>query len=476
MPRPEPVDPGPRLLTRAVLAWALWDWGSAAFNAVVTTFVFTVYLTSRAFGEADHTSSALGAALTVAGITVALLAPITGQRADRAGRRTWWLGFFTAVVVILSAALFFVRPDPAYLWLGVALVALATVFFEFAQVNYNAMLPGIATAATLGRVSGIGWGAGYFGGIVLLLLLVVGFIAPDVGWFGVSDADGLDVRTAMLVAAGWFAISALPVLVTVRDPHPGAASARSAGATSVGVLGPRTLGRRRVPGLLGAYRRLWHTIGDLFGRDRHAVYFLVASAVFRDGLVGVFTFGGIIAAGTFGFSASTVIAFGIAANVVSGVATVASGALDDRWGPKRVIVCSLSSMIVAGVALFVFRDGGPVAFWVLGLFLCVFVGPAQSASRSYLVRLLRPGQEGVMFGLYATTGRAVSFLAPLMFSASIALGGAVVAGPAQHFGILGLVFVLGLGLILLAPVRPAAPLSGHPAAHTARADGPTATP
>lgn len=102
-----------RHLTRPVLAWAAYDWGSAAFNAVITTFVFTVYLTSSSFGPKDETSSTLGLGLAIAGLVIAVLAPVTGQRADRAGRRTFWLGVNTAVVFVCSAGLYFVRPDPA---------------------------------------------------------------------------------------------------------------------------------------------------------------------------------------------------------------------------------------------------------------------------------------------------------------------------------------------------------------------------
>ena len=143
---------------------------------------------------------------------------------------------------------------------------------------------------------------------------------------------------------------------------------------------------------------------------------------------------------------------------MAGVATIAVGALDDLLGPKRVIVFSLVAMCLAGSALFVWHDGGAHVFWVWGLLLCVFVGPAQSASRSFLARLVPAGREGEVFGLYATTGRAVSFLAPLSFAVFVEVGRAVLpAGvDAQYFGVLGLVLVLLAGLLLLLPVPPPA--------------------
>ena len=157
----------------------------------------------------------------------------------------------------------------------------------------------------------------------------------------------------------------------------------------------------------------------------------------------MFTFGGIIAAGTFGFELSQVIFFAIFGNVVAAVGAVIGGFLDDRVGPKAVIIGSLVGLLIAGTVILVLGNGdyvffgtawaGSTTFWVFGLFLCLFVGPAQSSSRAYLARLAPHGESGELFGLYATTGRAVSFLAPSLFTLCIALATPLVAagrGPA----------------------------------------------
>ena len=385
---------------RRVVAWTFWDWGSAAFNAVVTTFVFTVYLTGSAFGNKDVVSAQLGWALAIAGLLVAVLAPITGQRSDTSGRRKLWLGVNTFIVVGLTAAMFFVEASPDFLLLGLVLVAAGNVFFEFASVNYNAMLSQVSTARTIGQVSGFGWGMGYIGGIVLLLIVYFGFINPDVGLFGVTGENGLAVRVTMLIAAAWFGLFALPVLFSVPEYHSPAAVRR-----------PRVSFLRSYVVLAQDIRRLWTT-------SRHTVYFLIASAIFRDGLAGVFTFGGVLAAS--GFSPGEVIIFAIAANVVAGAATIIAGALDDRLGAKPIIVTALIGLIVFGLIVFLLHDGGQIVFWTAGLALTLFVGPAQSASRTFLARLIPAGREGEVFGLYATTGRAVSFLAPTAFAISLA--------------------------------------------------------
>lgn len=451
-----PAVPAPprRLLTKEVVVWAAYDWGGAAFNAVITTFVFTVYLTGSAFGSRDTTDRALALGLGLAGLLIALLAPVSGQRADRGGRPTFWLGVYSTVVLLVSYSLYFVRPDPSYLWLGVGLLGVGHVFQELAGVNYNALLNRISTPATVGRVSALGWGAGYVGGILLLLLLYVGFISPEVGWFGVTASDGMNVRVAMLFAATWFGVSMLPLLVVMR--RRGGRRGVGGAPRAEGAAGEPTTGSGRWPsGVAAAYRRLWHTITALHREQPQTLRFLLASAVFRDGLAGIFTFGTVVAVGSYGFTPATALLFGIVANVVAGVATIASGWFDDRVGPKRVMAVSLATMIAVGVAVFALQGRGAVVFWSLGLLLVVFVGPVQTASRSFLARVIPDGRDGEIFGLYTTTGRAVSFLAPWMFGLSIDLGRRVIGpeGNAQPWGILGLMAVLLAGLLLLLPVR-----------------------
>lgn len=437
------------------IAWCLWDAGGASVNAVATTFVFAVYLTSASFGNQSLSSQAVSIGMTIAGVIVAFTAPITGQRADRRGKGTFWLMVFSAVIVVCLAAMFLVAPRPEFLWLGVFLLAVMTMFFEFATVNYYAMLPRISNASNVGRISGIGWASGYFGGIILLMFLNFGFIAEN-NFMGIDTANGMGVRVAMLVAALWSLVLFTPVILAVR-----------------GRVLTDTQDTER-ESIFASYKRLLSTIVWLFKHAPNVAYFLVASAIFRDGLTGVFTFGGIIAAVTFGFSPGEVILFAVAANVIAGIATSIFGILDDRIGPKRVMVISLIALVLTCLAVFLFHSGGKVVFWIFGLFMTIWVGPAQSASRSFLARRIPPGHEGEVFGLYQTTGRSVTWLAPLMFTVFIGVGSHLtsfyppslaavttgVAGPmipiheqSQYWGILGVAVVLLLGLLMLIPVR-----------------------
>ena len=415
-----------------IAAWGLWDWGSSGFNTVIVTFVFSVYLTGSVGKHLPGSLSATtwyGISVGVAGLLIAVLAPVTGQQADAAGHRRRSLAIYSALVTVSIVGLFWVRDDHSYFFLGAALIGLGSIFFEIAAVFYNSMLRQISTPANIGRVSGFGWSMGYFGGIFLLLFCYFGFISgetdsPTGGFFHVSTADGYNIRVVALVAAVWFALSALPVLFRIPEVPPT---------------------ERRRQTIAGAYRDLFHDIAHLVRTDRDAATFLLASAVFRDGLAGVFHFGAILAASVYGFTAGNVLIFGAAANIVAALGALVAGRFDDRSGPRTVILVSLVGLLISGgVVMFL---SGQAAFWTFGLLLCLFVGPAQSASRTFLARLTPPGNEGQMFGLYATTGRAVSFLSPLLFALF------VFVFKADRAGIAGILLVLAVGLLLVLRVR-----------------------
>ena len=340
------------------------------------------------------------------------------------------MAMWTLVVVALMASLFFIENEPAWFWPGIVIMAIGAVAFEFAEVSYFAMLRQVSTPDNVGRVSGIGWSAGYFGGIFLLLICYVGFIAGEGGAFGLSTSDGMNVRVVALVAAAWFLLFALPTFFRVPEIDPDADIDAS---------------------YAQSYRRLFGELRQLWREDPRSIKFLVAQAVFRDGLAGVFTFGAILAVTVYGLSPADVLLFGIAANVVSALGALGAGFLDDRIGPRPVILWSLGLMVVTSLAL-LFVDG-PAWFWPLGLTLCLFVGPAQSAARSYLARIAPEGREGQMFGLYVTTGRAVSWMAPAAFAALVAIFGTDRAG----IGGIALVLVVGMTLFALVPKNPASP-------------------
>jgi UMF1 family MFS transporter len=414
---------------RQIISWALWDFGATGLNAVVVTFVFSIYLTNTVGADLPGAISAtswLGWALGAAGLVVALLAPVTGVWVDAPWRRRRVLAVLSATAVVLISAMSLVRDDHRYLALGLVLLGCASACNELATVPYNAMLRQLSTPQTSGQISGFGLGLGYFGSVTLLSVVYLGFISGDGGMLGLPVEDGQNVRAAMVFTAVWFGLFAVPVLLAVPSVKPGPLEQQSVG-------------------FVGGYRKLWTDIRSEWRRDHNVVYYLIASAVFRDGLTGIFAFGAVLGVRVYGVSEADVLLFGVSASTIAAVGAVLGGLLDDRFGAKPVIVVSLAAMIAVGLTLMTLN--GALAFWMCGLALCLFIGPTLSAARTLMLRMSAHGKEGVAFGLYTTTGRAVSYLAPFLFSLFIAVFGT------DRAGMGGLVVVLAAGLLAMLAVR-----------------------
>lgn len=402
---------------RTVVSWCLWDFGSNAFNTVMLSFVFSVYVTKAVAADDTRGQQVFANWQTVAGIVVAVAAPLVGAWGDRVRNRKGVLAVLTLLVVACVAACWFVRPEDQYLFLGAGLIAGAQVAQGMAEIFYNAMLTQISTPATIGRISGLAWGLGYFGGVICLVVAAIGFVQNA---FGLPTADSINIRAIALFCAAWLLVMSLPVMF----------------------LGPPSLPRER-SARFNPLRAYADIVRILRGRPRMA-HFLLASAIYRDGLTAVFTFAGVIAAISYGFSSTEVLYFGLAANVAAALGTWILGSLDDRLGPRPVIIGTLLTMVVAGVIILVW-PAKPV-FWVGGMVISSMVGAVQSASRTLLARLLEPGEENEIFGLYATVGRAVSFLAPALVALFTKFLGV-------RLGLLGIIVTLALGLLVFLPLR-----------------------
>jgi UMF1 family MFS transporter len=409
---------------KAIFSWCLYDWANSAYPTVVTTFVFGAYFTKAVAATPESGTAAWGYTVGAAGLAVALLGPVLGAVADQGGRRKPWLAAFTAGGALTTALLWFTLPDPAFIPWALVLVALSSVAFEFGMVFYNAMLPDLVGPERVGRVSGWGWGLGYAGGLTCLVIALFGFVQAETPLLGVSTEAAGHVRAVTLLAAAWFALFAVPLFAFTPDRP----------AIRLGVVSAVVEG-------LGAVRATLRDIRNYASILR----FLVARMFYADGLVTLFAVGGIYAAGTFGMTFGEVVQFGIALNVTAGLGAFAFAWADDRLGAKPVIAIALVALIALGGAALLVTS--KIAFWVIGMALGVFVGPAQAASRSLMARLAPPEMRTEMFGLYALSGKATAFLGPLAF------GFATDLFDSQRAGMATILVFLTVGLVLLLPVR-----------------------
>jgi UMF1 family MFS transporter len=439
----------------AVISWIFFDWAAQPYFTLITTFVFAPYFAGFVAPDPASGQALWGFATAAAGLMIALMSPVLGAIADASGRRKPWIAGFGALLVLGSGLMWIGKPgDPGIIAPLLLAYAIASVGAEFATVFNNAMMPTLVPPHRIGRLSGTGWATGYAGGI-LSLILVLGFLAanPETGrtLFGLTPLLGLDPvthqgdRITGPLTGIWFIIFVLPMFLLTPD-YPAKLPLRAA--------------------LREGLIELRQTLGELPQRQSMAT-FLLANMIYTDGLVSLFAFGGIYAAGTFGWQTIQIGTFGIILTIAGTLGAWLGGKLDDRLGPKRVISGSMLILLLAIAAILLVDkdsvlfikvdppqpDGGLFsgaaerAYLVLGCLIGAAGGPLQAASRTLLIRLAPKDRIAQYFGLFALTGKVTSFIGPLLIGAITAVTASQKAGMAV------LVVFFVAGLVLLARVR-----------------------
>jgi len=447
---------GPTRASRAgIVGWVLFDWSMQPFFTLVTTFVFAPWFAAHLARDPATGQAQWGYATAAAGLVIALLSPVLGAIADALGRHKPWVAAFGALMMLGSSVLWLAAPGhPGAVALALGGFVIGTIGAEFATVFNNAMMPHLVPREELGRLSGTGWAVGYVGGL-LSLVLVLGFLAaePESGrtllgltpLFGLDPASGAGARASGPLSALWFLVFVLPMFLFTPDSRHGGRAAETIGS-GLARLADTARDLRATPGL---------------GR------FLVANMVYTDGLVALFAFGGIYAAGVFGWSTIELGIFGILLTVTGTIGAYAGGRLDDRFGSKAVVLGALS-VLIAMLALVVSIDRGhiffvvPVASAAGGLFagtaakvyllagaiIGLAAGPLQAASRTQLARMAPADAITRFYGFFALSGKVTSFMGPLAV--------AIVTdwSDSQRAGAGVLAIFLVTGFVLMAGVTP----------------------
>ncbi|MGO1119466.1 MFS transporter [Rhodovibrionaceae bacterium A322] len=408
----------------ALASWFLYDWASSAFPTIIITFIFSAYVTKALAETPELGTSYWGWAMGISGLAIAVASPLFGAVVDQMGRRRPWLVGCSLLAIFSGFLLWTVEPHPAYLLPALIYAAVGNFGFETAQVFYNASLGDVAPKGKIGRISGWAWGLGYAGGLTCLMICLFVFVQPEVAPFGLDKSNQEHVRATGPFVSLWYLIFALPLFLLLPDRPASGLSLSKALSKGLSTLG-NTL--KALP------------------KEKGILRFLIARMLYIDGLNTLFAFGGIYAAGTFGFSFEEILIFGILINVTSGLGAFAFAWVDDWIGPKKTIVLSLIGLSVLGIALLLISD--KILFYVLGCGMGIFVGPVQASSRSLMVRLAPPQLSTEYFGLFALSGRITAFLGPIL------VGSITFAMDSQRWGMSVIMLFYLAGLLLLLPLK-----------------------
>jgi MFS transporter, UMF1 family len=451
--RTREADAGPLALT----GWVLFDWSTQPFYTLVVTFLFGPYFVNGFMAEPALGSTLWAYATGVGELIAAILAPVLGAIADAGLKRKPWIAGFSVLLVAGLAGLWLAIPGRTDLVPLVLLAyALATVGAELATVFNNAMMPSLVRPERLGTLSGIGWAAGYVGGLVSLIL-VLGLLVPDHATgktlFGLAPLLALDPTTRAAdrligpFSALWYLIFVLPLFLFTPD-RPEAA--RAAEPVRAGL------------------RQLLRGVGELIRGHPHIALFLLARMLYADGLGAIFAFGGIYAGTVFGWGATELGLFGIVLTIAGTIGAALGGLLDDKLGSKRVILSTLVLFILAALAVLsvdqdhiffvlpvapkeigggLFASTGERVYLLFAILIGLASGPIQSSSRTLLARLAPAGKRTEFFGFFSFSGKITAFAAPLTIGAVTAITGS------QRLGIGTSLLFLIAGLLLLWRVR-----------------------
>lgn len=442
---------------KRIWGWWFFDWASQPYSTLLMTFIFPVYYAEVAKSHyiaqglspeaaAASAQSLWGYGLASAGLLIALLAPVLGAIADNTGRRLIWVRLFSCFYVIGAWGLWFLTPEQPNLHLAVLCFGLGLIGMEFATIFTNALLPGLASRDEIGRISGSGFAFGYLGGVLALFIMLL-FLAENaqtgLTLLGIGPVLGLDpvlregTRAAGPFTALWYLVFMLPFALWVRE----------------------TPGPRRPLHFGRSFRALARLIASLRWR-RSLAGFLLSSMFARDALNGLYAFGGLYAAAVLGWPVILSGIFGIVTAVAATVICWLGGRADRRWGPKPVtIICTLILILVCTIVIGMDRQqimGIPLAegsrlpdalFFLCGALIGGAGGVLQAAGRTMVVLHTSPERATEVFGLYALSGKATTFLAPFLIALVTDLSGNL------RFGISPLIGMFLLSLILLSWVK-----------------------
>ena len=401
---------------RTVRAWILYDFANSIYPAVVTTAVFPLFYQGLIVGgEGGLGELWWGWAVAASALVVAFTSPLLGAIADRSGARKRFLACY--VLTCLVGVGLMTTLEPGMIVAGFLFFVIANVGFESANVFYNAYLLDIVPPERLGRTSGQGYGLGYLGSAVGLLLVI-------------PFANSGRFEFVWLTVIVFFAVFSIPAFLFLPK----------------GAAGGLGIAQAAVKGL-GDFKRI---TAEVWGHT-NLRRFLFAFFFYIDGVLTIIVMAAVIARGTFGFDQQQVIILFLIVqfSALAGAYTLAKPT--DTIGPKKVLTGVLCLWVAAGIAVYFVES--PNIFYGLAVAAGFGLGSVQSASRALMASLIPDGREAELFGFYALCGRSSSVLGPLLFG-----GVTYLAGGNQRPGFLVLTALFLIGLILLQRVRdPKAP-------------------
>ncbi len=335
--------------------------------------------------------------------SVAILSPFLGGIADYGGLRKRMMFFFMSLCVISVACFSFLRPGDVIQ--GFILIILANTGFEGCFVFYNSFLPLIVHRRYTGRVSSWGYGTGYAGSILSLLIAL--FLV-----------ERKEYSLIWIMVSLFFLIFSIPAFLYLPPD-------------------------RRRSGIIESARKgfdvVWNTFKNLW-KDRRVRRFLISYFFYIDGVNTVIIFSSIYAASTLGFTQKELVILFILVQFTALLGAYLFSVPVDLWGPKKII--ELSILLWIGISFGAFFVYEKISFFIIALLAGVGLGTIQASSRALFSNLIAHGHESEYFGVYSLAGKASAITGPFLFGLI-----SPIYGERPGIAVISILFIIGLVII-----------------------------
>jgi len=373
---------------KAVFGWALYDWANSAFATTVIAGFFPIFFKQYWSAGADPTISTarLGLANSVAGIIVAILAPVLGAIADRGSAKKKFLIFFTYMGVLMTSSLYMVSKGD---WpLAIMLFVIASVGFSGGNIFYDSLITSVASEKKMDFVSALGFSFGYLGGGVLFALNVWMTLRPDT--FGFTDA-GEAVRFSFLTVGIWWAVFSIPLLLLVKEPEndepPSGIRAVKAGIVQLKSTFLEIRHMKTIFLFLAAY---WLYIDGVNTIVRMAVDYGMS----------------------IGFKSNDLIVALLITQFVGFPSAIAFGYLGGKIGARKAIFIAITVYLFVSIWGAFMQSSNE--FYILAIIIGLVQGGIQALSRSFYAKIIPANKSAEYFGFYNMLGKLAAVFGPVV--------------------------------------------------------------
>ncbi len=373
---------------KAIFGWSMYDWANSAFATTVMAGLFPVMFNDFWSDGADTTltTARLGLANSIAGITVALLAPILGAIADYGTVKKKFLFFFAYMGVASAVALNFVTKGD---WeLAVIIYVLASIGFSGANVFYDSLIKGVASDKKMDFVSALGYSLGYLGGGILFALNVWMISKPET--FGFADISSA-ARFSFLTVGIWWGLFSIPIFLFVKEPS------KQDQASRVHMVKSGFI----------QLKKTFHEIRHL----KTIFLFLIAYWLYIDGVDTIVRMA-VDYGMSIGFETDDLLIALLITQFVGFPSAIGFGFIGSKIGAKRAIfICIIIYLFVSIWGAFMQNKN---EFYILAVCIGLVQGGIQALSRSFYARMIPASKAAEYFGFYNMLGKFGVVVGPVL--------------------------------------------------------------